>query len=129
MDGDHLSFVAPTEKRTILNLFDQIVRMVGILGDYEHERLYDWLVIVSGKYLQLHLGVLVDSDAVLQLQFFETSLVVVLDVKVLSCGYRWFFYETVLHGTRQRIAIDHVLEWLRPSNSLYVRGGSEFQPQ
>src|ERR1700720_4584270 len=103
--------------------------MIRVLGDYQHERLYDWLAIVSGKYLQLDLGILVDSDAVLQLQFFETSLVVVLDVKVLSCGDGWFFYEPVLHRIGQRIAVDHVLEVLSPSANLDLRSGGEFQTQ
>src|SRR6202035_5901849 len=100
--------------------------MIRVFCNDEHERLYDWLVVLAGKDFQFYLGVLVNSDAILQLQIFQSSLVVVLDVEIFPCGYCWLFYEPVIHGTGQGIAVDHVLEWLSPSSSLDLRGGCEF---
>ena len=83
--------------------------------------------IVSGIDLQLNFAVLVDSNPVLQLQLFEASLVVVLGIEILPCRYGWFFDETVFHGSRQRVAIDHILERLRFAACLDVRSRCEFQ--
>ena len=75
----------------------------------------DLHLILTSVGLKLDLHMLVIVDAVLQLDPFEHVLADALRIEVCPRAHRWLLDVAILHGLRQVIAVNNVLERLRGS--------------
>ena len=129
VDLDDLALVLAAEERGI---FDDGLDGGGVgrvLGDDEHEGLHAADTVLAGVQFKLRLGLLMDVDAVLQLQPLQPLLGVVLRVEVLARGDGRLFHEAVLQGLGEGIAVDDVGKRLGLGALLDLGGGGQFQPE
>src|SRR5713101_1344381 len=129
MDGDHFAAVATLEEGVTFETLLQGIGVCRVLGDHQHERLDYRGIVIPGVYLQLDLGVLMDTYAIFELDLLQPVRRVVGSVKVFPCGHCRLFHKTVVHGQGERIAVDHVFEGAAGRASLHLRCRGQFQSQ
>jgi len=86
MDGDHFTAVATLEEVVTFETLLEGIGMFCVLGDHQYERLDDGCIVIVGVYLQLDLGVLMDTYAIFELDLLQAVRRVVGGVKVFPCG-------------------------------------------
>lgn len=83
---------------------------MGVPSHNEDERLHARSLVVAAVYLQLHLGLFVQADAVAQFDVLQIILAVVARVEVLAGGHCGLLNETVSYGGRKGVFVDDITE-------------------
>ena len=101
----------------------------GVARDDEDERLHQRPSRFARVRVQLHLHVLVQADAVFELDALDLVGRDAGGVEVLPRDDRRLLHEAVVHRLRQRVAVDDVLEVDRAPRRLSERRRRQLQPQ
>ena len=129
VDGNHLAFVSSLEESVIFHNLLQRIGVGCILGDNQHKRLDDRLVVVSSVHLQFNFRVFMNPHAVFELDLLQAFVRVVRGIEVLPRRHRRLLYEAIVHRTAQGITVNHVPERLGALALLHLRRGGQLQPQ
>ena len=142
--GDHRVFVGPRLARVHLQdavgvaaleegrRLDERLQLGGVHGvarDDEDERLDERPARFTRVGVELDLHALVEPHAVLELDALELGGRDANRVEVLPGDHRRLFHEAVVHGLRQPVAVDHVLEVDLPLGRLGERGRRQLEAE
>jgi len=84
VNRDDTALVAAFEERVAADRFHERIGVGGVLRHHQHERLDDLPVVLARIDLELHFGVLVDADAIFELQRLQPLFIVVGRVEILA---------------------------------------------
>ena len=71
MDGEHFAAVATLEEIVTFEMLLEGIGVCRVLRDHQHERLDNGCIVIPGVYLQLDLGVLMDTHAIFELDLLQ----------------------------------------------------------
>ena len=98
VNRDDTALVAAFEERVAADRLHKRIGVDGVLRHHQHERLDDLLVVLARVDFELHLGVLVDADAIFELQRLQPLFIVVGRVEILARRNGGFLDEPIVQG-------------------------------
>lgn len=103
--------------------------MGGVFSDHQNKGLNGHTPVLAGVQVEGSAGLLVQVDAIHQLDAVLLSVIVVFRLKIFAGSYSRLFYEAVADGFGEAVFIDDVLELDRSAPGDYLWRSGEFKPK